>query len=238
MDNDEAFEKLLNRTTKNASPSLLSILRDNKLYLVYQEILLSSSPPPTPALFSKGKLLPLSELLKLTRKQILADVRLLLPFWYSIPILSHIIESVIRMFKKKKIYTDKTAEKREDESESFSGSNRGSLLKTSIAETASVLIPKGKTLDSALAELEDRWGVLHDSKAKKNLIEDVNSLVRDRLRRTLRLQKSPRVTPDALKRLASAIVTESPTLQTLGGQDALIFYIELYIIKLVQSSGY
>jgi hypothetical protein len=240
MNDDEAFEKLLNRTTKTAVPSLISILRDNRLYMVYQEMLIFSSSPPVslPELFVKGKLLPLSDLLKFTRKQILADIRLLLPFWYSIPFLSRVIEHIMRLFKRKKIYTDKMIEKKEDENENFTESNRGSLLKTSIAETAAVLIPKGKTLDEALMELENRWGVLHDSKAKKNLIEDVNSLVRDRLRRTLRLQKSPRVTPDALKRLASAIVTESPTLQTLGGRDSLIFYIELYIIKLIQRSEY
>jgi hypothetical protein len=237
MENYEAFEKLLNRTLKTVSPALFSILKDNKLPLVYLEMAVSSPPPSLSELFSKGKLRPLAELLKIKQKEILADVRLLLPFWYSIPILSKIIEYAIQLFRQK-TKPAAAAEKKEDENERSEGNSGGSLLKTSIQETAAVLIPRGKTLEGALMELESRWGALYDSKTKKNLIEDVNSLVRDRLRRTLRLQKSPRVTPEALKRLATAIVEGSATLQHLGGRDALIFYIELYIIKLIQKSEY
>ncbi|MDR3160363.1 MAG: hypothetical protein LBU28_01970 [Spirochaetaceae bacterium] len=236
MDNDGAFENLVYRTTKTVSPFLLSMLKDHKLYLAYSEMALEDPAPPS-GLFTKGKLLPLAALLKLGRKEILADVRILLPFWYSIPILSQIIEQFMRLIRRKNINTDKIAERKADESERFDG-NQGSVLKTSVNKTAAVLIPRGKTLDGALAELEDRWGTLQNAKERKNLLEDVNALVRDRLRRTLRLQKSPRITPEALKRLATAIVTGSPTLQNLGGRDALIFYIELYIIKLVQRSEY
>jgi hypothetical protein len=240
MDNYEAFDKLLTRTLKVVSPSLFSILKDNKLPLVYLEMAVSSLPPSVSELFSKGKLRPLSELLKLKQKEILADVRLLLPFWYSIPILSKIIEYTIRLFRRKKepVEAIEAVEKKEDENERSEGNGGGSLLKTSIRETAAVLIPKGKTLEDALADLENRWGTLQDSKTKKNLIEDVNSLVRDRLRRTLRLQRAPRITPESLKRLATAIVEGSATLQHLGGRDALIFYIELYIVKLIQKSEY
>jgi hypothetical protein len=236
MDDEEAFGTLLTRTTKTISPFLIAILRDNKLPAVYREMAATVSPPPGADLFARDKLLPLADLLKLKRKEILSDVRMLLPFWYSIPILSQIIEQLIRFFRRKKVSMDERSERKEDDRSDESP--RGSVLRTSINETAAVLIPKGKTLDGALTELEGRWGILQDAKAKKNLIEDVNALIRDRLRRTLRLQKSPRITPDALKRLAAAIVAESPTLQNLGGREALVFYIELYIIKLVQRSEY
>jgi hypothetical protein len=64
-------------------------------------------------------------------------------------------------------------------------------------------------------------------------VEDVNSLVRDRLRQMLRFQKSAVVNSDSLDKLANAILDGSTGLQKISEQNALFLYIKLYLIKLL-----
>jgi len=52
------------------------------------------------------------------------------------------------------------------------------------------LLPSGYTVDRYLGETQDRWNRLINPDAKKNLTEDVNSLIRDYLRRTIRSLRS------------------------------------------------
>ena len=97
------------------------------------------------------------------------------------------------------------------------------------------MIPAGHTLDSYLAELETHWSRLIDKQARANLVEELKSLVRDNLRQTLKVQKRFRITRENLIQLASSIVGRTPALQNLGGKESLRMYIELYLLKLLQT---
>ncbi|MFP3091273.1 hypothetical protein LQZ21_13205 [Treponema sp. TIM-1] len=232
MDNDEDFERLLHQMTRKVNPMLLILLRDNKLALTYHELEKSTKLSETSKLFEDGKVLPLSVLLLLDRRAILSDSRMLLPFWYSIPILVHIITFFKNLGKRKNAQNAQDDEETlEPESYLDTNTNLSSVLKDMAAE----LIPQGKTLAETLGDHEARWNTRLNPQARKNLVEDVNSYISDRMRQLMRLPKKPKITRDFLEETAESFVSESSTLQQLGDYDALIAYIKLYIINLLQN---
>jgi len=94
------------------------------------------------------------------------------------------------------------------------------------------LLPSGYTVDRYLGETQDRWNRLINPDAKKNLTEDVNSLIRDYLRRTIRSLRSAPFTEERIAALADTLV-ETPILQKLPAKESLRIYIQLYITKLL-----
>ncbi|MDR2073685.1 MAG: hypothetical protein LBP60_09680, partial [Spirochaetaceae bacterium] len=80
-----------------------------------------------------------------------------------------------------------------------------------------------------------RWGKLLNKQAKSNLVEDVNSLVRDRLRHMRRFQKNATVNRDTLDKMTGSIIESASGLRNIGEQNALFLYIKLYLVKLLTS---
>ncbi len=101
-------------------------------------------------------------------------------------------------------------------------------------ETLQSLIPQyvsaGKSVKETLAELADAWNPLFGTTQRKNLVEDVNALVRDFLRPIRRsLLANP---PDAARIHALAEqLSVSKGLAKIARKDSLLRYLELYIVK-------
>jgi hypothetical protein len=93
------------------------------------------------------------------------------------------------------------------------------------------LVPEGHTTDKYLVKLEEGWGRLLNKQARKDLLEDVNALIRDRLRQNLRMKKQIKLDQNSLNAMADGIIVSNPSLQSLTGQDSLRLYIVLYIVK-------
>jgi len=249
MQDEEAFEQELWELTERLSPPLVALLDDKKLYLVHTELEKGENGiPDNTRLFYKGTLVPLSELLLLKQKDLLTDVKVLLPFWYSLPIISSLIAFFKRHSRKrkklKKSYTTTTTpndaidkntidRKKGDEStvERKQRDRRKELREVAL-KVRSSLIPDGHTIDSYMEELLDRWNRIINVDAKNNLTEDVNSLIRDYLRRTIRSLKNAPFTADRISNLAEALVN-TPNLQKLPARESLKIYIQLYIVKLL-----
>jgi hypothetical protein len=230
MDTDKDFERLITSYVDEYAPVLKALLQDHKLYLVHEEMQASHKGiPESSRLFNHGELLPLRILLLMKRKQLLSDIKLLMPFWYTLPILSNIVAFFMNLGKRKKI-ARKDAENKEDRS---SVDDPLRELRDSAVEWAAKIVPRGSTMDTYLEELISRWGRLLNKQAKDNLVEDVNSLVRDRLRHMLRFQKNAAVNRDTLDKLTNAIMDGSTGLQKITEQNALFLYIKLYLIKLL-----
>ncbi|WP_156789667.1 hypothetical protein [Gracilinema caldarium] len=244
MQNEEAFEQELWELIDRLSPPLSALLNDKKLYLVHTEFENGEHGiPEHTRLFYKGSLVPLSELLLLKQKDLLTDVKVLLPFWYSLPIISSIIAFFKQQRKKlkkvKKNVSTVAPQHDLEEIETDERNNSGVKQKDHRKELREValkarssLIPEGHTLDSYMDELRDHWNRLINVEAKNNLTEDVNSLIRDYLRRTIRSLKHAHFTADRISNLAEALVN-TPNLQKLPAQESLKLYIQLYIIKLL-----
>ncbi|MDR1108067.1 MAG: hypothetical protein LBL19_03425 [Spirochaetaceae bacterium] len=226
MEKNEDFEKLLFRIIKNINPMVISLFRDPRLVLVYDE-LKNTQESDFAGLFDKGKLRPFSALLKLNRKELLADTRMLLPFWYSIAFMVRII-TFFKNAGKKKSSQNHTED---PDLESFQNNNPSPSLKELTAE----FVPPGSTLAQALAEQEARWNTRLNSQARKDLETDVNALIMDRLRQLMRLPKKPRITREFLDQTALAFISEIMVLQQLSNPEALGLYIKLYIINLLQN---
>jgi hypothetical protein len=235
MDNDKDFESLLLRYITRLHPTLAVLLADPRLQLVYNELEAVQGIPASSRIFAKGVMIPYSSLLLLKRKDLLADIRILLPFWYSMPILSSLIAFFKALLKRKKPQKDHKDSAGEEEQEITAERDNSAELWKAAKAIEAVLVPPTHSLETYLDELENRWIRLINKKARTDLVEDVKSLVRDNLRQTLRVQKHFKVTHETLSILSSNIVTRTPSLQELSGKDSLLLYVELYLIQLMQN---
>jgi hypothetical protein len=228
MEEDREFEDLVLRYVEESAPVLVALLQDHRLYLVYEELQRSGKDfPESLKLFNKNELFPLRVLLFIKRKELLSDVRLLLPFWYTIPIISHIIAFFQNVGKKKK----KRIQNEDESSVSPQNDSIRKELQNTARELEARLVPSGYTLESYLEELSQRWGNLLNKQAKDNLVEDVNALVRDKLRHMLHFQKNVR--RDTVDKMAESIMDSSTGLHKISEQNYLFLYIKLYLVKLL-----
>jgi hypothetical protein len=237
MENDAEFDKLLSSYIGLISPKLKIFLDDPKLFWVYSEIERNQGIiiPPASRIFHNGKLIPLNLLFGLRRKEILTGVKLSLPFWYSLPIINSIM-AFFAKFKRKKKVSRRLSSRNVDIDFEEAVSPQRSYVHEIVNSARAMeidLVPPGKTLDEYMKDIESRWSKLLDKQARKNLVEDINSLVRDNLRKTLRLRKRVRLSGEDLKELADGIVKGTPSLETLKANDYLSLYMQLYMLKLL-----
>ncbi|MDR2402947.1 MAG: hypothetical protein LBD78_02845 [Spirochaetaceae bacterium] len=241
MEQDYDFEKLLESCVNEFSPFISLLTGDKRLYLINAESerFRGLSSESSMLFNSNGTLLPFSTLLLLKRKALLVDARLLLPFWYSIPI----VTTIIAFFKHIGSGKGRTQSSRDKASPAEEGSDQAELmnrvqrraLQSAARDYKSAIVPIGYTLESYLEELEDRWRKLLDKKDKKTLVEDVKSLIRDKLRRALRQWKRKRITQKTFASIADGIMAESSVLEQLDTRESVHLYIQLYIIKLIEN---
>ncbi|MDR0496404.1 MAG: hypothetical protein LBH42_02180, partial [Treponema sp.] len=233
MGNDDEFERALSKLTHKQCPELVTLLADPKLLLVYREME-NSQHPPTTRIFYKGALLPYSSLFSIHRKDILQNAKEVLPFWFTMPIISAIIGFIKKLSGK----NNKSRPSNDEitvEQEILGESSRTGEIRAAAEELEIILIPPGHTIDSYMEELENRWGRLIDRVARKNLIEDVKYLGRDSLRRTLRLQKRFKPTRESISQMAYNLVIRNQALSLMGARDSLLLYLELYFLKLLEN---
>lgn len=247
MKDQNEFEKRLEKEVQIQSPILSALLHASFLPLLSYDTA-GSDDPSKISLFVNGKLLPYSEILMMNRQVLLNDAKIKLPFWYSMPIISWIAKLLLRPPKSKKTKKIKTAAEKyresertksqEDEATAILARNPTVSKKVALREAArdaeQHLVPSSSTLNRELDSYEHMWNKLLGKETHENLTEDVNSLVRDYIRKVLRTMKAEGLTPDRIQSLAESLVN-TPGLQKIGEHDALLMYIQLYIIKLVKN---
>jgi hypothetical protein len=89
-----------------------------------------------------------------------------------------------------------------------------------------------RTIADSLNQLIEKWNPLYDPQARKNLVEDVNAMVRDYLRNIRRtFRASP---PDAsrIRSLAEKLAANK-SFDRIKRKDYFTRYIEIYMIKLL-----
>jgi hypothetical protein len=235
MEDDEVFLKELSALVESRSPLLDALLKDRLLPLVYEELASTqAASSDIMRLFYKGELLPLNELLDIDRKSLKVDARMILPFWYSVPILSNLVKLFRGSGKKKAPAAQVKGKAAPAESQTLKA--RRAAFVTAASQVEAELVPAGYTLEEYISELEGRWANLLNAEARRNLVDDVNSLVRDYLRSTLRSLSPGNLTTDRVKSL-SATLADSPSLLKLKNHAALEFYIQLYMVKLLKRSS-
>jgi hypothetical protein len=108
-------------------------------------------------------------------------------------------------------------------------------MRKALDDLKSRYIGKSGNIDEELKNLIEEWNPLVAEQSKKNLIEDVNSAIRDFLRK---LKRSLYTKPPDLERLQklSAQIAEYEGFERIRKKDAFRRYIELYMIKVLRKN--
>jgi len=300
MVQDDAFLEDLERRVTEDEPLLGALLSFNLLYLARQGMVIQDEVTvrlDTILDLKRQALFPLDEIFGLQRREILAEARLKLPVWKTIPVLRQLLRLLDRMFtgrperqaetrgsrRRAQRVGDEDATVNLEEMEGFvevgddesastkmlpledeeaAGIPRGgrasakrkpgsalrsliepgrsSAVSTSKQRVAAYrkaieglkekLLGKEVSLDTRLKELSDRWNPLLVGNAKQNLIEDVNSFVRDQVRQ---LRRSLLIKPPDLARVKnlSQQISQSSVFEEIKRKDEFREYVQLYLIK-------
>ena len=224
MKNDTAFNNLLKEITAHSAPNLYSLLNTSFLLSIIADPRLNEiQSMEIHRIFPAGKTATYNEILMLNRHEILSDAKILLPFWYTIPIISTIIA-----FFKRKNKTQKHVQPKKKEAVYKKPKQK---LKDTAEKISAEFIPEGMTMDQALEKKLDDWNHTLGHPARENLTEDVNALIRDYLRGINRTISVSGFTPERVRELAK-ILLNSPGLSKIKDKNALKNYVELYILKL------
>jgi len=243
MSDSKEFEKRLEKEVKVTSPILYALLNSNFLSLIHYEARVNHDPISAKInLFANGTLLPYSELLVINRQELISDAKILLPIWYTIPIISWIAALILKPTKKdkarkKKVEENKTQKVYQKE-ESSPSAKKGDLkqeLRKAAKDIEDALIPDGSTLERELAAYNHQWNRMLNKKLAMDLTEDVNSLIRDYIRKIVKTLHGSTFTMERVQNLAESLAKRTPALSKIPDQEQLIMYIQLYIVKLIKN---
>ena len=247
MKDQNAFEDRLEKEIRIQSPILSALLHSSFLPLLSYDAS-GGDDSSKISLFINGQLLPYSEILLMSRQELLNDAKIMLPFWYSMPVVSWIMKMLLRPPKAKRnkdrktkaelYHEEEAAKRKEDEATAMFAQNATITKKVALRDAArtaeQAYVPSSSTLNRELDSYEHIWNKRLGKEAHKNLTEDVNSLIRDYIRKVLRTMKTDGFTPDRIHSLAESLIN-APGLQKIGERDALLMYIKLYMVKLVKN---
>jgi hypothetical protein len=234
MEKDGDYEKLLQRMVGELCPELMAVLVDKKLYLVCDELEKAQGFIPENSRFflHGGALLPLATIFLMKRRDILAETKALLPFWYSIPLFVAVI-AFFNKLKSLRFAKKETAGKDVSGSRPLGSRDREKKIREVARQLESEMVPFGDEIDTHLGNLENRWNTLLAKQAREDLSADVKALIRDRLRQVLHGQRPIMLTRESLEKLAARIIDENSVLRDLHNQENLRQFIVLYMVKLL-----
>lgn len=243
MSDSKAYEKRLELEVRTCSPILYALLNSNFLSLIHYEARVNHDPIITKInLFANGTLVSYSELLLINRQELVSDAKIMLPIWYTIPIISWIAALILKPSKKDKnrkkksseLKSIQTIEEQKEESSSPKKTDRKNELRKSARSLEEKLVPEGSTLDRELSAYVHQWNRILNKKLAMDLTEDVNSLIRDYIRKVIKTLHGSTFTMERIQNLATTLA-KTPSLSRIQDQEQLIMYIELYIVKLVKN---
>ena len=244
------FEEAVASEIRNQAPVLWALVNANFMTLLSYE---KSSDENLDGgrIYDGNELLPFSEMLMLRQADILAQAKMRLPFWYTIPVISWICS----MFAGKKKSRKKTVNKavvsgpdfdslpdgdetpNEVEEVKKSGGNKKAkkdVLADMAKEISKEFLTEGTTIDRELDFLCKQWNKMISKQASLTLTEDVNSLIRDYMRKVIHTLTAQTFTAERVRSLAKSLV-KTPNMQKIKEEEALTSYVELYILKLVSN---
>lgn len=248
MKNQELFEKTLENSVKIHSPILYALLNASFLKaLQYESRGMSELVTGHIHLFTDGEISPYSELLMISKEEILTDAKIMLPVWYTIPVVSWLMAMFKGQPKQKKQKPQSQATQKKmiasDEAETYdapsplspqdAATSRKEELKQAALDAEKHYVPDGSTLERELSSYENAWNRMLSKQAKANLTEDVNALIRDYMRKILKTLRANNFTPERINNLATTLV-KTPGMQKIQDQAELHMYVQLYMVKLIK----
>jgi hypothetical protein len=232
MEANGAFEDLVFHLANLYTPMLVPVIQDNKVALLQAELMIEKgSVPRNERFFDGNKPVDLRKLLILRREDIMRNVKLALPFWFSIKFLVNMIRLLKGTGKKKTARKDVRGGERGVAAEA---ENNKESWSDSAKRLAREMIPDGNTVDSYLDALNDRWNHLIAKKEQRNAREDVQSIVRTHVYKMLKIMRTTVVSKQMLDESAETIVQTTPAFARINNKNALRLFIKVYMIKILQ----
>ncbi len=255
MDDDISFVLEVEEIVENRYPLLHSLINPSLLYIIKEEadISVNTKESLNKCFNKKNKLKPLNEILDIDRKELLKEAKSTLPFWFSIPIIKQLVFLFKKLFltstpkpKSKGILSSIKREldavnsvNNKQQAVNTKKKNEKEVNKTQMAiidyqkainKLKTHFIEDGTTINVKLEELAEKWNPLFDPTSKENLIEDVNSLIRDFLRSVKKSFKKQPPDKSRIRNLAKELVLIK-VLSSIKKKEYLTQYIEVYMIK-------
>ncbi|GHV40476.1 hypothetical protein AGMMS49546_14440 [Spirochaetia bacterium] len=237
MENDQEFDRLLDRCTRQLTPMLMCFLRDKKLSLIRDEMEITSegSKDRIRLYNDSGKMSPLTTLLRLNRKDLLAKLKSRLPFWYTNPVLFRIIVFFKNLRKSKR---HKSHSGSAEKSAAFPAAERSSSPQTLAGIAQTYLrdnIPDGYTLESYLHEMEDRWRKVVSRDSRDQMVKDVQDTIKKKMRSIIDVWGVRQPNANTIGDIADSIIHETQAIQDLDGTNAVRSYVSIYISSLLKN---
>ena len=192
-------------------------------------------------IFSGGKLVSYSELLMLKNTTILANAKMMLPFWYTIPVISWLASLFSK--KKRRPAQNRAAQKEftaddipddEEFQKPAKSMSKKEAIQAAVKNIADELVPSGSTIDRELDSYGKIWNKMITKEAHNSLAEDVNCLIRDYTRKVMRTISAQTFDENRLRSLAEGLV-KTPNMQKIKEEEALTIYVELYMLRLLSN---
>ena len=236
MHTDSAFNQLLKTLCAEYVPVLYALLGASFIPMLSADKRITEhQAAEIRRIFSRDRLLSYIDLFMLNRQELLTDARILLPFWYTIPILS----SILAFFMRPKKAHRTAAQQGNSKNEAPMPEHKTTNKKISPREIADALqaefVPANKSLQDCIIEQLDQWNTIIDPVIRKQNADDVNSFIRDQVKIAHRTQSFSKLTSDRIRNLADAII-RTPGLAKVKNKTALRLYTEYYILWLVLHS--
>lgn len=241
MTDEKAFNDRLEDELQIESPVLYALLTSNFLPILNLEFQQNSIAGAQGSIFEGDELISYAGILQLNRTELLENAKILLPIWYTIPIISWIIA----LFCKKSSRKNKNAKTKQKKIISNEESNETEITKkkaltkkdeliNAAKNIEAVFVPEGSTIEAELVNYKKQWNKMISKEANNNLTEDVNSLIRDYMRKILRTLPSKSFTSERITELATNLVN-TPSLKKITERNSLLNYTQLYMIYLVKN---
>lgn len=248
---DAAFEEMLTKKVRTEFPLLSALASFQTIFLVVdgQELPSGLREAAMNMIDRQAKeMRRWAEILQLDRTRILRDARLRLPAWMLIPILRGIIRIFRRMFAneaQRRVGRSRAAARSQRESQSAattaptsgepSRETARKEFQAKLSKMQEAYLTSGQTPDQRLKELRKQWNPLIDPVAHENLVEDVNSLCRDALRRARYAKTLRAPDPAAIEEMARTIAGNS-AFERIRRRRQFENYLKLYMLTALQRS--
>ena len=192
MDDDKVFENLMKKYLIDHYADFYALLNYNLLSQVQKFPGMGDKQKAIIMLYLdeiNHQILPLSRLFNITRKGLFSDARVMVSVWKSNKILRVFALFFKQLFMtgaaRKAMKEDRKRKRNKNQKEFQKISDTGALNE-SISLLKEHFLAPGMTVEAELENLIDRWNPLIDAVAKRNLVEDVNSFIRDYVRKLKR----------------------------------------------------
>lgn len=248
LEDPNAFEKIVEKKVRDEFSLLYGLATFQTLFLVVdgQELPQNQRDAALRLIdATKKSMRTWTEILRLDHNAIYRDARLHLPFWMLIPIVRGFVRLLKKMFSTKSSQSAASrgnspdaAAARGDQSSRPEGQRSAQEAKRKkfhddIATLQQEYLNADETPDQKLRKLRDRWNPLLDPVKREDLVEDVNALCRDTVRR-MRYSRTMQAPDRArVEELAKRIASNS-AFDRISSRGAFETYLKLYLLTILQ----